>query len=164
MYLQLVMSEQQQARIALVGPPASGKSTIAEWLRQTHAFCKLTVGDEMRKAAAADGESNSPVVTDPETRRYLRGVLKSGGLLPDSVVTGIIHSRINSRECAKGFVLDGFPRNIGQAKELDRLLQAKDGRGLDDVVSLDVNDRMMLAERMAGRLVHASSGRTYHVR
>jgi adenylate kinase len=145
--------------IALIGPPCSGKSSVAARLVSQYQLCKLTTGDVIRAAAEDTGD----VSTDPEARRYLAGVVKSGGLLPDAVVMQLLKQRLASPACRKGFVLDGFPRTESQAKDLQDVLKKSDSETEFHAVELKIEDRSTLSERMAGRLVHPGSGRTYHV-
>lgn len=87
--------------------------------------------------------------------------MQAGELVPDDIVIGIIEEAINSPEARSGFILDGFPRNLPQARKLDEML-AKKGLRLDHAIEFDIDDNV-LAQRITGRLIHPASGRTYHV-
>jgi adenylate kinase len=89
-------------------------------------------------------------------------IMAKGGLVPDAVVIGIISERIDQPDCAKGFILDGFPRTLAQAAALDKLLAAK-SRRIDAVIELKVDDAL-LVDRISGRYTCASCGEGYHDR
>jgi len=89
-------------------------------------------------------------------------VMKSGGLVSDDIVVGIIKDRIKAEDCTNGFILDGFPRTLDQATSLDKML-ATDGSSVSTVMAFDVPDEV-LEERVCGRWMHKSSGRSYHVK
>merc|ERR1711972_1150195 len=97
-----------------------------------------------------------------EVGKRAKDVMASGGLVSDDIVVGIISDRIKEPDCKNGFILDGFPRTIGQAKALDALL-AKSGEKVGLVMALDVN-AAILEERICGRWMHKASGRSYHVK
>merc|ERR1712046_319372 len=86
----------------------------------------------------------------------------SGGLVTDDIVIGIIDERIRQRDCGWGFILDGFPRTLPQARALDEMLQ-KSGEKVNAVVEMHVPDSI-LEERICGRWMHKKSGRSYHVK
>ena len=86
--------------------------------------------------------------------------MKSGGLVSDAIVVGIIKDRITADDCSKGFILDGFPRTVEQATMLDEMLK-QTGEAVKHVVALEVPDEV-LTERICGRWVHKESGRSYH--
>jgi adenylate kinase len=114
--------------------------------------CHLATGDMLRAAVTAGTEMGK------EADR----VMKSGGLVSDDIVVGIIRENLNSKACAKGFALDGFPRTVPQAQKLEELLAA-DGKAIDSVVEFAVDDSI-LHERISGRWVHKTSGRSYHTK
>merc|ERR1712232_280444 len=89
-------------------------------------------------------------------------LMSAGKLVGDDIVIGIIKDRIQEPDCAKGFILDGFPRTLTQAKAIDDLL-AEGGEKVNMVVSLDIPDAV-LEERICGRWIHKASGRSYHVK
>jgi adenylate kinase len=105
----------------------------------------------LRAAAAAE----TPLGLQAKT------IMAAGGLVDNDIVVGIMKDRINNPDCAHGFILDGFPRTIIQAKALDALLESQ-GWYVTRVIELDVPDDA-LEERICGRWVHPGSGRSYHV-
>merc|ERR1712176_1201011 len=100
---------------------------------------QLSTGDMLREAVAAG----------TEVGKRAEAVMKAGGLVSDDIVIGIIKDRIQEPDCAKGFILDGFPRTLRQAKAIDKLL-AEGGEKVTSVISLDVPDSV-LEERICGR-------------
>ncbi len=123
----------------LLGPPGSGKGTQAARLTAHLGIAHLSTGDMLRAAVAA----KTPV--------GLRAaeIMARGDLVPDDVVIGVIADRIAEPDCTNGFILDGFPRTIGQAEGLDALLNEQD-LSLDAVVELAVDEAALLA-RIEGR-------------
>lgn len=93
--------------------------------------------------------------------RKAKSIMDSGQLVGDDVVTGIISEALKSPECRKGFILDGFPRTVPQARMLDEML-SKDGVSIDRVINLKIDDDKLI-KRVTGRLIHTPSGRTYNV-
>merc|ERR1712157_521869 len=89
-------------------------------------------------------------------------VMKAGGLVSDEIVVGIIKDRIQEDDCRFGFILDGFPRTLAQAKALDAML-ALEGASVTKVIELNIPDAV-LEERITGRWIHKKSGRSYHVK
>jgi adenylate kinase len=100
------------------------------------------------------------VAAGTEIGQKADAVMKSGGLVDDELVLGVVKERIQAEDCAKGFILDGFPRTMEQARLLDEVL-APEKVGL--VLALEVRDEV-LVERICGRWVHKESGRSYHAK
>ena len=115
-------------------------------------MCHLATGDMLRAAVTAGTEMG--LAADK--------IMKAGGLVSDDVVVGIIKENLGSKACAKGFVLDGFPRTVPQAEKLGELLAAS-GKAVDAVVEFAIDDEL-LKERIAGRWTHKASGRSYHTK
>ena len=136
--------------VILFGPPGSGKGTQAPKLVELLGAPQLSTGDMLRAAVAAGSDVG----------KAADAVMKSGGLVSDEIVVGIIEDRIRDGDCSSGFILDGFPRTVEQAKMLDACL-ARTGEKVSSVVALAVPDAVLTA-RICGRWVHKASGRSYH--
>lgn len=132
------------------GWSARDAGTQAPKITETLGVPQLATGDMLRAAVAAG----------TEVGKRAKAAMDSGGLVTDDIVVAIIRDRIAQKDCARGFILDGFPRTIEQAKKLDEML-AKRGEKVDVVISLEVPDSL-LEKRICGRWVHKASGRSYH--
>ena len=136
----------------LVGPPGAGKGTQAARLVDTLRIPHISSGDMLR-AAVKEGTQ-----LGQEADRYM----KAGKLVPDEVVIGMILERIAKPDCAKGFMLDGFPRTRPQAEALDEAMKNA-GVTLDAVVLIEVPDQL-LEERACGRRSDPETGTIYHLK
>ena len=139
-------------RMILVGPPGAGKGTQAVKLVDTYRIPHISSGDMLR-AAVKEGTALG-IKAD--------GFMKAGQLVPDDVVIGMILERITKDDCAKGFMLDGFPRTRPQAEALDAAMLAA-GVKLDAVVLLEVPDTL-ITERVVGRRSHPETGQIFHLK
>jgi adenylate kinase len=138
--------------LILFGPPGAGKGTHAPKIEEALKAPQLSTGDMLRAAVAAG----------TETGKRAKEVMAAGGLVSDDIVIGIIRDRIKEADCSQGFILDGFPRTVAQAKALDEML-ASSGESVQKVLELNVPDEV-LVERICGRWIHKASGRSYHVK
>jgi len=134
-------------RLILLGPPGAGKGTQATYIMDKYNIPQISTGDMLRAAVKAGTDLGL------EAKRFM----DAGGLVPDTVIIGLVKERINQADCANGFLFDGFPRTIPQA---DALKDA--GVDIDYVIEIDVDDEEII-KRLSGRRVHPNSGRTYHV-
>jgi adenylate kinase len=139
-------------RMILIGPPGAGKGTQAARLVDSYKIPHISSGDMLR-AAVAEGT---------ELGRAADGFMKSGQLVPDDVVIGMVIERIRKPDAQAGFMLDGFPRTRPQAEALDRALDEA-AVGLDLVLLIEVPDELIL-ERITGRRSDPETGTIYHVK
>ena len=120
-------------RLIFLGPPGAGKGTQAKLLTERHGIPQLSTGDMLRAAVAAQ----------TEVGKRAKAVMDAGQLVSDAIVNEIVSDRIDSADCSKGFILDGYPRTVPQAQALDQILAGK-GLGLDAVIELKVDERALL--------------------
>ncbi len=136
--------------LVFIGPPGAGKGTQARRLTERFGIPQIATGDMLRARKEAG--------TLPAD---LAATMSAGGLLPDEAVVGLIRDRIAEPDCAKGFILDGFPRTKGQALALDTMLK-NSGYDLDRVLFLQVPDSLIV-ERIVNRRVCVSTGEVFHL-
>lgn len=134
--------------VILLGAPGAGKGTQASFLNNEYQIPQISTGDMLRAAVSNKTELGI------EAKNYM----DEGKLVPDSLIINLVKERISHDDCKNGFMLDGFPRTINQAKAID---DAK--IQIDYVVSISVPDEVII-ERLSGRRVHPASGRTYHIK
>ena len=134
-------------RILLLGLPGAGKGTQAQFLIEKFSIPQISTGEMLRAAIKA----TTPLGL--EAKEYM----DRGALVPDHIVIELVRSRVQQADCAKGFIMDGFPRTLPQAEALRAA-----GIDIDYVIEIEVSDNEIL-RRMSGRRVHLASGRSYHV-
>jgi adenylate kinase len=142
--------KEQVTRTILLGPPGCGKGTQSPALKYDICACHLATGDMLRAA----------VKNETPTGLKAKAAMDAGELVSDEIVCGIIAENIESPKCAKGFILDGFPRTLPQATMLDNML-AQNGASLTKVIHFDLADETVV-KRVTGRRIHPGSGRSYH--
>lgn len=138
-------------RIILLGPPGAGKGTQAAGIVEKYNIPHISTGDIFRKN----------IKEGTELGKKAKGFIDQGLLVPDELTVGLVTDRIAQSDCEKGFMLDGFPRNVAQAQHLDKYLKEV-GISLDKVVNIEV-DKDILVGRAVGRRICKSCGATYHV-
>lgn len=138
-------------RLILLGPPGSGKGTQAQRISEKYRIPQISTGDLFRKAV------KERTALGQEAKKYM----DQGKLVPDDVVVGMVEERLKENDCKGGFILDGFPRTLDQAKKLDKLMK-KEELPLDAAVSVDVDDKEVV-KRLSGRRTCRKCGNMYHV-
>jgi adenylate kinase len=135
-------------RLILLGPPGAGKGTQAAFIRDRYGIPQISTGDMLRAAIKAATPLGLAA----------KQVMDRGTLVSDDIIIELVKERLRGSDCARGYLFDGFPRTLPQADAM------KDGHvRIDYVIEIDVPDAVIV-ERMSGRRVHVSSGRTYHVK
>ena len=134
-------------RIILLGAPGVGKGTQAKFICNRFAIPQISTGDMLRESIR-DGSSLG---------RKVKKVMDQGALVTDDIIIDLVKDRIKKNDCEKGYLFDGFPRTIPQAEAL-----AQQNIQIDSVIEIKVEDDQIIA-RLAGRRVHQSSGRIYHI-
>jgi adenylate kinase len=138
-------------RVVLLGPPGAGKGTQAKFLQEQYGGCQVSTGDILRKAVA----EQTPLGKEAS------GYINRGALVPDDLIVDLVAERLKEKDCAQGFILDGFPRTIPQAQSLDEILK-KMGIALNGVLSVQVPQKVIV-ERLAGRRTCRGCGALYHL-
>ncbi len=134
-------------RVILLGAPGAGKGTQAQFIMEEFGIPQISTGDMLRAAVKSDSELGKKV----------KAVMDAGLLVSDEIIIALVKARIAQDDCAKGFLFDGFPRTIPQAEALRDA-----GVAIDHVIEIAVEDDAIV-QRIAGRRMHAGSGRTYHI-
>ena len=138
------------AVLILLGPPGAGKGTQARMLEEKFGYVQLSTGDLLREAVAAGTPAGLAA----------KAVMDAGQLVSDEIVINILRDRLAEPDCAKGVILDGFPRTTVQAEALDELL-AETQQKINAAISLEVDDAAMV-ERISGRYTCGGCGEGYH--
>ena len=133
--------------LILLGMPGAGKGTQAEFIQKDYGLANISTGAMMREVS----RSNSELAT------RVQSYLSSGTLVPNEIIIEMLVERIQKEDCANGFLLDGFPRNLDQGKALDDA-----NISIDLVLYLSIKEEEIIS-RMSGRRVHLASGRSYHI-
>ncbi len=133
-------------RLIFLGPPGAGKGTQAIRIQETYGIPQLSTGDMLRSAVAAG----------TEVGKQAKSIMDAGGLVSDNIVVNIIADRIGEDDCQKGFILDGFPRNVAQANALDSMLLEKK-INIDFVIELKVDENALL-DRIKKRAAESVDG------
>jgi len=138
-------------RVVLLGPPGSGKGTQAKLLQEKFTACQISTGDILRKAV------NEQTPLGKQAADYIQ----RGELVPDNLIVKLVAERLKEPDCEKGFILDGFPRTISQARSLEEIL-TRMGLVLKCVLSMQV-PRKSIVERLSGRRTCKGCGALYHL-
>ncbi len=139
-------------RLVLVGPPGAGKGTQAQYIASARCIPAISTGDIFR----------ANVSQGTELGVLARRFMDAGDLVPDEVTVGMVRERLRQDDAAKGFLLDGFPRTVPQAEQLDDILRADHGAALDVVLELVVDDDEVV-RRLSGRRVCRACGKVAHI-
>lgn len=138
-------------RLLIMGRPGAGKGTQAANIKEYYGIPHISTGD-MFRAAIKEGT---------ELGKLVKSYMDKGALVPDEVTIGIVKERLLKDDCKKGFLLDGFPRNVLQAEALDSFMKEQ-GISLDAVLDVNV-DASILIRRIVGRRICKTCGATYHI-
>lgn len=139
-------------KLILLGAPGAGKGTLAKKLIDKYNIPQLSTGDMLR-AAVKEGT---------ELGKKAKSFMDSGALVPDQLVIDIIAERLKQKDCANGFILDGFPRTIAQADALAKIGEQEKSAKIDHVITLNVEDEVVV-HRLSGRRTCKSCGAIFHI-
>lgn len=137
--------------LLIVGAPGAGKGTQAAEIAQRYKIPHISTGNMFRTV----------IKSGTKLGKKAKQIIDAGGLIPDDITSGIVRERLLQKDCAKGFLLDGYPRTITQAKDLANLLD-EFGKKIDHVISIEIPDDDVIA-RITGRRVCLNCGATYHL-
>jgi adenylate kinase len=140
-------SEDIISKVVLVGPPASGKGTQAVFLSRHLNIPTISTGDLLRQEVAKNTSKGN----------LIQEKMNTGSLVEDKIIAELLLNRLQQEDCKNGYILDGFPRNLEQAKIL-----ANNQIDINTVVEIDVPDNVVI-KRISGRRIHLASGRSYHI-
>lgn len=138
--------------LVLFGAPGAGKGTQAKFIIDKYGIPQISTGDILRAAIA----------NQTKLGLEAKSFMDAGKLVPDEVVNGLVAERLAQPDCEKGFIMDGFPRTVVQAKTLDEIL-AKLGKKIEKVIALNVPDSDII-ERITGRRTSKVTGKIYHIK
>jgi len=133
-------------RIVLLGCPGAGKGTQAKQIAERYHIPHISTGDILRSAIQSHNDLGKKV----------KEVVEQGQLVSDDLMIELVKNRLQADDCKNGFLLDGFPRTISQAKALEEM------SGIDVIINIAVPEAEII-KRLSGRRIHLASGRTYHV-
>ena len=139
--------------VIFLGPPGAGKGTQAKLLVEKHRIPHISTGDLLREIQERD-----PLGLGQRVKRFM----KEGKLVPDDIVTDLVADRIHQKDAEGGFILDGFPRNVAQARDLDEVLKCEE-ETIDLVVYFETSQETII-DRLSGRRVCRQCGANYHLR
>jgi len=139
-------------RLVILGPPGAGKGTQAKIISKIYCIPVVTTGDILREAVSRKTDNG----------KLADYYMKKGELVPDEIVINIIENRLNMHDVEKGFILDGFPRNISQAKALNRIL-AKKGVTIDAVLKVETKNNIIIS-RLSQRRSCPNCSAVYHLK
>jgi adenylate kinase len=147
----LVMERGERVNVVLMGPPGAGKGTQAGTVARLVDAAHVASGDLLRDL----------IKQHTDQARLVKSYMDRGELVPDELTVAIVIERLDRDDARRGFILDGFPRNVNQARELDTQLE-QSGRGIDRVIDLVVPDDVLLA-RLSGRWLCEECHASYHL-
>ncbi|MBI3316826.1 MAG: adenylate kinase [Candidatus Omnitrophica bacterium] len=139
-------------RLVLLGPPGAGKGTHAKILSEKFKVSHLATGDILRKHIREQSEIGSRA----------KDIIERGGLVPDELVNEMMAGEVERAGVSKGFILDGYPRTLGQAEALNRFLKSHNAE-LDAVLNFATSERVII-DRLSGRRICPECGANYHIR
>ena len=137
--------------IMFIAPPAAGKGTQAELVVEKYHIPHISTGDILREISKEDSEIGN----------YVKETMASGGLVKDDITYQLIEDRLNKSDCKKGFIIDGFPRNIDQAYQYDKILD-KLGYEIGNVILINI-DKKTLEKRITGRRLCEKCNAIYNI-
>lgn len=139
--------------IVFLGAPGAGKGTQSEFIIKKYGIVQISTGDMLRAAVKA----GSPL------GQVAKKFMDNGKLVTDEIIIGLMRERLAQSDCKNGFILDGFPRTLAQAKSLDVMLQEDMKTEITHIISLEVPDEYIV-ERITGRRTSPITGKIYHVK
>lgn len=138
--------------LIIMGPPGAGKGTQASFITKEYEIAHISTGDMFRQAI----KNETPLGIK------VKQIIAKGELVPDELTTKLVEERLSQKDCKKGFLLDGYPRNIKQAEDLNQILNNLNIK-LDVALNIDVADDIII-ERIAGRRICKTCQASYHIK